>query len=86
MLPPGSKDFRRACSMDEGIAKAQSRGVDRKCWTLAQSCSSFRIFGIRVNWMQVPLYMTLGLAVAFALTFSIVDAGISQVPALQHVM
>ena len=25
--------------------------------------------------MQVPLYMTLGLAVAFALTFSIVDAG-----------
>lgn len=32
-----------------------------------------RIFAGLAPWMKVPLYMTLGLAVAFALTFTIVD-------------
>merc|ERR1711862_464048 len=32
-----------------------------------------RMFVGMAAWMKVPLYMTLGLAVAFALTFSIVD-------------
>lgn len=32
-----------------------------------------RLFVGLAPWMKVPLYMTLGLAVAFALTFSIVD-------------
>eukprot|EP00913_Durusdinium_trenchii_P031901 g29877.t1 len=32
-----------------------------------------KIFVGLAPWMKVPLYMTLGLAVAFALTFSIVD-------------
>ena len=37
-----------------------------------------RLLRVLVKLMQVPLYMTLGLAVAFALTFSIVDAGNSE--------
>jgi len=32
-----------------------------------------RIFAGLAPWMKVPLYMTLGLSVAFALTFTIVD-------------
>eukprot|EP00434_Breviolum_minutum_P045180 symbB.v1.2.040446.t1/scaffold7241.1/size12382/1 len=58
MLPAGSQDLCGTCSMDEG-----------RTWLgKAKRSNKFSSIG-----NQVPLYMTLGLAVAFALTFSIVD-------------
>lgn len=70
MLPAGSQDLCGTCSMDEG-----------RTWLgKAKRSNKFSSIG-----NQVPLYMTLGLAVAFALTFSIVDAGTLESIAASYV-
>lgn len=67
-----------AFSWIERFSSGLLHGWRQRCQNKKHQKLSRAFFLVFVKLMQVPLYMTLGLAVAFALTFSIVDAGNSQ--------